>query len=249
VINEYDIRTPKFTPAEMVRLGKILAGFLPYPTPVSVHRASGPWVKDLNTSPSWNDHVIIQQKIRNLPEAADVLQSGYVAGGANKPVINDELSYDGVGDKHSEGDTIESHLGAFLGGGYGTTGHKTGVKTGQYFPGAFDPAAHTAADNLKWLRETIDSHVRFWTMQPGATVFSNLHADFRAVSGPEEFVLGTNKPWKDISVNLPEGRWDVVLYDGIAKEMRTLVKNASGRATFDSPDSRAALIHVRKSNR
>ncbi len=32
-----------------------------------------------------------------------------------------ELSYEGKGDHHSEADTIAAHLGAFLGGGYGTT--------------------------------------------------------------------------------------------------------------------------------
>ena len=77
-------------------------------------------------------------------------------GPRRRPTVNDELSYEGAGDKHSEADTIAAHLGTFLGGGYGTTGEKYGQKLGQYFWGNFDPAKHTAADNLLWLRTTID---------------------------------------------------------------------------------------------
>ena len=83
-----------------------------------------------------------------------------------KPTINDELSYEGAGDKHTEADTIAAHLGAFLGGGYGTTGEKYGQKLGQYFWGNFDAGKHAAADNLGWLRKTIDREITFWKLAP-----------------------------------------------------------------------------------
>lgn len=81
----------------------------------------------------WNDHQILQRKLRALAPAADIIQLTWRNSGGeprSTPTINDELSYQGDRDKHSEADTLESHLGAFLGGGYGTTGWKTGNKLG-----------------------------------------------------------------------------------------------------------------------
>jgi hypothetical protein len=113
LINEFDIKDPRYTTDDVKRWGALLKSFLAYPNPVSVHRSGGPWRAELNTSPSWNDHVIIQHKIRDLSEAAGRVHEGFLAGGANKPVIDDELSYEGAGDQHAEADTIESHLGPF----------------------------------------------------------------------------------------------------------------------------------------
>ena len=156
--------------------------------PVSVHRAAGPWVTKLNTTPAWNDRVIIQEKLRDLGESADAIVAGHTAGGGDKPVVNDELSYQGEGDRHSRDDTVESHLGAFLGGGYRTTGYKSANKLGQSFAGRFDAAEHTAAPHLNWLRERIDARVSFWKMTPVAlerSIFTGGRPGFRALEWPE----------------------------------------------------------------
>lgn len=250
LINEYDIRVPRFPADEVVRAGKALRSFLAYPNPVSVHRLTGRWPTALNTAPTWNDHVIIQQKLRTIAASADTVGASYRAGGADRPVVNDELSYEGAGDKHGEDDTIESHLGAFLGGGYGSTGHKSGNKLGQYFAGNFDPAGHTSADNLRWLRETIDRSVSFWRLAPvplDSSVFRNAAPGSRAMQWPgREYVLGTDSARAGITAALPPGRWAVTRHDAVA--MRTAVVNADARGTvtFDAPASRAVLFHFRR---
>jgi len=250
--NEYNIRKPSFSEKEIARFGKIIREFLPYATPLSVHvTPSILWSQKFDELPPWNDHQIIQKKIRELPRAADVIQFTWEnpngKGPRHKPTINDELSYEGRGDKHTEGDTIESHLGAFLGGGYGTTGEKPGSKTGQYFRGNFDPSEHTAADNLKWLRETIDAHITFWRMAPDRSIFSNVDSDFRGMSWADhEYLLGTNKSRRRIVAELPPGKWKVMRYDVIARKAITLSTEATGRFVFDAPDSRAVLFHFKK---
>lgn len=200
LINEYDIRKPRFDPDEIKAFGRSLRAQLAYPVPVTVHRNSGPWRPELNSSPAWNTHVNIQRKLRTLTEAADWIDRAHRDGGGDKPVIDDELSYQGEGDRHSREDTVEAHLGAFLGGGYGTTGHKTadtrkmrsedvsklvpshvvvsvgedglkkGLKLGQYFAGAFDAHTHDALEHLQWLRTVIDGQITFWKMAPLANV-------------------------------------------------------------------------------
>lgn len=247
--NEYNIRKPKFSEKQVAHFGQIIRRFLPYHTPLSVHvTPSVLWSRKFDDLPQWNDHQIIQNKLRHLPQAADVIQFTWKnpkgKSPRNKPTINDELSYQGKGDRHSEGDTIESHLGAFLGGGYGTTGEKPGSKEGQYFGGKFDPSEHTAADNLKWLREIIDEAVTFWKIAPDLSIFSNLDSDFRGMAWPDhEYVLGTNKPYRGIIANLPAGKWTVTRYDVIGKKATRLSARATGRFTFDSPDSRAVIFH------
>src|SRR5262249_46506484 len=141
---------------------------------------------------------IIQMKIRTLGPAADVMQLVWKneagKGPRQRPTVNDELSYQGAGDKHSRDDTIEAHLGAFLGGGYGTTGYKSGQKMGQYFWGKLDAAEHTAVDHLRWLRDVIDQHISFWKMAPDTSIFPTLDPDFRAMAWlGREYVLGTDK--------------------------------------------------------
>ncbi|HXG12999.1 MAG TPA: DUF5060 domain-containing protein [Gemmataceae bacterium] len=261
--NEYDIRTPRFSEEQVARFGQVLRGLLPYPTPLSVHSSGRPergektgdpgatWASRFDRLPPWNDHQIIQRKLRQLAPAADAIQFTWRnpkgKGPRNKPTINDELSYQGDGDKHTRDDTIESHLGAFLGGGYGTTGYKPGNKTGQYFWGQFDPAEHTAAEHLRWLREVIDTNITFWKMAPDDGIFPDLDPAFRAMAWPgREYVLGTDKASKGIVAELPAGSWTVTMHDVIARRSVVLSKDAAGRLTFDSPDSRAVLFHFKK---
>jgi len=250
--NEFNIKEPNYTEEQIARFGQIIKEYLPYPTPLSVHTVPRTmWPAKFDELAPWNDHQIIQKKIRNLPDAADAIQYTWRnpdgKGPRNKPTINDELSYEGKGDKHTEQDTIESHLGAFLGGGYGTTGEKLGNKLGQYFMGCFNPAEHTAADNLKYLREIIDKDVTFWKMAPETGIFSNLHPGFRGLAwAGHEYVLGTYKAHKRIVANLPAGTWTVKRYDIISKEEETLSETARGSFIFDAPDSRAVMFHFKR---
>jgi hypothetical protein len=251
ICNEYEIKDPKYGEAEIARFGQILRRHLAYPTPLSVHSTPRTlWSAKFDALPPWADHIIIQKKIRKLAPAADVIQEARAkdTGDIRKlPVLNDELSYEGRGDKHSEQDTIESHLGAFLGGGYGTTGEKPGSKLGQYFRGKFDPSQHKSADNLAWLRDQIDKNITFWRMQPDAAVFSNVADGFRSMSWKgREYLLGTNEARSAVVANLPPGTWRVVRYDAIAKQAKTLHESAGGRLTFDTPNSRAVLFHFKK---
>lgn len=250
--NEFEIRTPRYSEEQIARFGRIIGEFLPYPTPVSVHASPGPlWPRAFDELPPWSSHQIIQRKLRELHTSADVIEGIWRnpegKGPRTRPTINDELSYQGEGDKHSEGDTIESHLGAFLGGGYGTSGYKSGNKLGHYFWGKFDVSEHTAAPHLQWLREVIDREVTFWRMTPNLGIFSNLAPEFRGMAWPgREYVLGTNARREGIVARLPTGQWRVKRFDVVAKEEVTLAEEASGRFTFDAPDSRAVLFHFRR---
>jgi hypothetical protein len=178
--------------------------------------------------------------------------------GGHVPVIDDELAYEGKGDGWSEEDVIESHLGAFLGGGYGTTGHKPGNKQGHYFWGNFKASEHLAADNLGWLRRIIDENVTFWRMAPASDpdpgdnvigIFSSVHPDSRIMEWPgHEYVLGTNRASRRCRADLPAGRWQVTRYDAIGMQTEVLSTNATGGFTFDVPAPRAVLFHFRKVN-
>ena len=249
--NEFNIKTPRYTEEQVARFGRTIRGFLPYPTPLSVHAAPDQWPARFDELPPWNDHQIIQSKLRRLAPAADAIRETWdgTRGGElrEKPTIGDELSYQGEGDGHSETDTIEAHLGAFLGGGYGTTGYKPGNKIGHYFWGNFNPEEHTASDNLNWLREAIDAHVTFWRMAPDESIFENLDPAFRGLAWPgHEYVLGTDQARAGIVADLPPGTWTVRRYDVMAREVTTLSETAEGRFTFDAPDSRAVLFHFGK---
>ncbi|MCK4294892.1 MAG: DUF5060 domain-containing protein [Planctomycetes bacterium] len=252
--NEFNIKDPNYSEEQIAHFGRIIKQFLPYPTPLSVHTVPRTlWPKKFDDLPPWNDHQIIQKKIRNLPDAADAIRQTWQnpngKGPRNKPTINDELSYQGKGDKHTENDTIESHLGAFLGGGYATTGEKPGSKLGQYFRGCFNPDEHTAADNIRFLRQTIDTNITFWKMAPDRSVFSNLHPDFRAMAWPNrEYVLGTNKSHKKIVAKLPPGKWTVKRFGVVNKKQTTLGEDICGKFTFDAPNSRAVLFHFKKTD-
>lgn len=258
--NEYDIKKPLWSEFAISEFGSALKGFLPYPTPLSVHASQHPdkgpkepeqpaWATKFDALPPWNDHQIIQRKLRAIGPAADIAQltwqprNGFAR---NKPTINDELSYQGEGDQHSAADTIAAHLGTFLGGGYGSTGEKHGNKLGQYFWGKFDPAEHSAARNLAWIREQIDEHITFWKMAPDATIFPNLDSAFRAMSWPgNEYVLGTDK-MAEITAELPAGIWSIRRFNLITREALLVSPKASGKFTFTSPASRAVLFHFKQ---
>jgi hypothetical protein len=257
--NEYDIKTPRYTEAEVARFGTTIRGFLPYPTPLSVHASQYPngkagtgpaWSAKFDDLPPWHEHQILQRKIRQIGPSADVIRLTWENPGGKpreRPTVNDELSYQGDGDKHTEADTLAAHLGAFLGGGYGSTGFKSGNKLGHYFWGKFDPKEHSAAEGLRFLRETIDSHVTFWKLTPDAAIFPNLDPEFRAMAWPgREYVLGTGKAAKGVVAELPPGKWAVRRFDVIARTEAVRSEDASGRFVFDAPDSRAVLYHFKK---
>ncbi len=253
--NEFDIKRPKYTCRQIDHFGQTMRRFLPYPSPMSVHAQPRDWYTKLNTIPPWHDHVIIQKKLKKLASAADWVSRNHAIGG-NVPVIDDELAYEGAGDGWSEADVIEAHLGAFLGGGYGTTGHKPANKQGHYFWGHFKASEHHAADNLRWLRQSIDEHITFWRMAPAndanrgdhsTAIFTNTAPTFRAMAWPQrEYVLGTNTARNNIRATLPPGRWHVTCYDAIAKTATVLADDAAGSFTFDTPNSRAALFHFKR---
>ncbi|MBN1417331.1 MAG: sulfatase-like hydrolase/transferase, partial [Planctomycetes bacterium] len=251
--NEFNIKNPAYTEAEIARFGGIIRAHLPYPTPLSVH-SSPPvvWPEAFDDLPPWNDHQIVQKKLRDLGSASDVIiraWAGEDGAPRGKPTIDDELSYEGAGDKHIEADTIEAHLGAFLGGGYGSTGFKPGAKTGHYFWGGFDPAEHTSAGNLRFLRRVIDDGISFWRMAPGASIFEGLDDGFRAMAWPgNEYVLGTNRARRGIAANLPAGAWTVARHDIISEVSAVIAEKVSGRFRFDAPDSRAVLFHFKRTD-
>ena len=251
--NEFDIKKPKYSTQQIARFGRTMRRFLPHPTPMSIHAKPRDWYSDLNTTPPWHD-LIIQKKIKTLPVAADWVARNHAIGG-NVPVIDDELAYEGKGDGWSEGDVIEAHLGAFLGGGYGTTGHKPAGKQGHYFWGRFKAAEHRAADNLLWLRQQIDDRITFWKMAPMGPpassgtlgIFQNVHADSRAMAWPgREYVLGTNRARQGIKVRLPKGTWQVRRCDVMTRKGETLSVRASGAFSFDAPNQRAVLFHFKR---
>lgn len=250
--NEYDIKEPKYSEQEIARFGRILRDSLPYSTPLSVHASQNViFSGKFDALPPWRDHQIVQRKLKKLAVSADTMQSAWRGDQPheprNKPSINDELSYQGAGDGHSELDTIESHLGAFLGGGYASTGYKPGNKLGQYFIGNFDAREHTAADNLRYLRQVIDENITFRKMAPDRSIFKSLNDEFRAMAWPgQEYVLGTNKARRAQMAELPDGKWTITCYDIVSKESKTLATAATGRFTFESPESRAVLFHFKR---
>ena len=251
--NEWDIKNPHYLAEEVRRAGRILRDHLPYPTPVSIHGRPADWNRDLNARPPWHDHVILQGKIKRLAKSADFIARN-VARGGGVPVVNDELGYEGGGDKFSRDDVIEGHLGAFLGGGYATTGFKPASKRGHYFWGGFNPDEHTAARHLAWLRKAIDTRIAFWTMRPVAArkrFFEGAADSARAMASGDgrEVVLGTREAQERIVAALPPGIWRIVRYDAIAMKETVLAERGEGRFAFAAPASRAALFHFKQMGR
>lgn len=256
--NEWDIKKPKYSVGEVLEIGKEFQSCLPYPSPLSIHANQHDWPFELNTEPCWNDHIIVQNKLKTLHAAADVIWRNYWIGD-RKPVIDDELAYQGDGDGWSESDVIEAMLGAFMGGGYGSTGFKhPKTKQGHYFAGAFSAEEHTAADNLKWMRDVIEHDITFWRMEPVhysytggimSSIFRNLNDTFRVMHWPgHEYVLATNAVQNGVRAHLPRGTWRIVMYDVIAQKKTQLSENASGRFEFNTPDSRAVIFHIKKND-
>ena len=69
--NEYDIKSPNYTQAEIARLGVTIRQFLPYPTPLSVHDGSKiGWSGRFDTLPAWADHQIIRRRLRWIRPAS-----------------------------------------------------------------------------------------------------------------------------------------------------------------------------------
>jgi hypothetical protein len=200
----------------------------------------------------------LQNKLKTLYAAADFAVKNYWIGGGSMPLINDELAYEGEGDGWSEADVIESHLGAFLGASYGSTGYKSGNKEGHYFAGNFKASEHTAADNLAYLRKVIDENITFWYMEPvhysytggnSTSIFRNIKDTFRALQWKDnEYVLGTNQAHQDIEARLPAGKWQVKMFDIVAKKEEVMATETEGKFTFDVPNSRAMLVHFKKLN-
>lgn len=233
---------------EVIDLGQRLQRWLPYPTPVSKHDP-GRWDPELITDPQWFDHVTVFAKRRTLPEAADFIRRNHRVV-SDAPVINDEQSYEGAGDDHTTTDTIAAHVGAFVGGGYGTTGYKSEYKESQYFWGGFDPAEHQSAEHLRWLRTAIDDRVRFWRLESTEVnvAFDQADDGWRALASEagDEYVLGTNSRRTDVRARLGAGQWQVTLLDPIAMASTELDREASGEFRFDTPESSAALFHFRR---
>ncbi|MBN2634102.1 MAG: DUF5060 domain-containing protein [Bacteroidales bacterium] len=250
--NEFDIKEPSFTPDQIIAFGESLQTFLPYPTPVSVHSVRF-WTRALNSSfPSWFDHVIFQSKLKKSDQSADHTGINFVIGGENKPVIDDELAYEGAGDDWSEEDVIEAFLGAFAGGGYASTGHKPANKEGHYFSGNFRPEEHKAADNLLWFREAVDSDIRFWKMEPvpvvsNDNIFSERFDSRLRILGlkDEEYVLAGSFQGR-VTAMLPEGRWRITSYDLISMQKKVVTEKAEGRFEISLSKSRAQMFHFKK---
>lgn len=255
--NEYNIRDPRFMAAEIRDLGIQLRDLLAYPTPISVHPNQRDWDPDLQSGKEWNDHIIFQNKIKYIWMAADKVDLNHYKG-AGKPVIDDELAYQGEGDGWLQEDVLEAFLGAFLGGGYGSTGYKTGHKLGQYFAGHFDATQHSTSDNLLWFRQQIDAGIEFWNMQPSTVFYTNkdgirldifrhVDYDFRLLKEDgKAYVLGAAGPRKNILAQLPEGNWDIVLYDLVAMSTRDLGSGISGEFAFDLPGTRALFVVLKR---
>ncbi len=253
IVNEWDIKELPFKADQIKNFAKIIRSFMAYPNPLSVHSSSKKvnyiWPVSLNNNPAWNSHVINQAKLKKISSAADNAEASYIAGGANKPAINDELGYQGEGDKFSEADVIEGHLGVFIGGGYGSTSHKSGNKLGQYFAGNFNAETHSASDNLLWLRQNIDQNITFWRMAPiviNKSIFDAANKSFKAMQWEEqEYVLATDTSG-EITAKLPAGKWEVTRFEAISKVKTNLSSTASGSFKFEAPASRAVLFLFKK---
>lgn len=256
--NEYNILQPSYTSEQIVGFGRKMAALRPYPTPLSVHANQQDWDPQLNTVSNWNDHAIIQNKLKRVDMAADVTELNYWKAGGLMPVINDELAYEGAGDNWSEDEVLMAFLGTFLGGGYGSTGDKPGRKLGSYFAGNFSAESHRSSDNLRWLRQVIEEEIGFWDMQPftvfftysntvGLDIFRNVGYQSRLLYRPrEEYVFGGSGAQEGIVARLPAGKWEVNLYDLQKMEKMVLTREVEGNFTFDLPDAPAAFVHFRK---
>lgn len=246
--NEWNIKQPRYSAKEIIRVGRFLRDTLPYPTPISVHANSGNW--NWKLTGDWHDHTIIQWKLKQVDQAADAANHNVERGGG-KPVLNDENAYEGQGDRFSELDVIEGCLGTVMGGGYPTTGEKHGRKLGQYFWGGFDADVHRASDNLHWLRRYLDTSVDFWRLKPlplGKSPFTSAPENARVLADQgREYLLGANwEGGKSLEIELPPGKWLVRYVNLTEPSTVTRAICAEGHFDFKPAPIRAGLVHLRR---
>lgn len=237
--NEYDLYGTRYTPAQIAGLGARLQRYLPYRNPVSVHGAAHVW--DPALGGGWNTHATMQNKIATLDAAADLVAQNYRAAGGDRPSIDDELGYQG---ELPESAIIAGHVGAFLGGGYGTTAMKPGEKVGQYFWGHFDAAQHSASAHLRFVREVIDRDIAFWKLAPApaSALLTNAPPGARLLASSDGvYVLGTAAA-ATLTARL-QGSYRVVQYDAAALRSTVLSEAATGLYTFRVPAGAAALTY------
>lgn len=229
--------------------GQKIEALMAYPNPVSTHATRG-W--DANLNGTWCTHSIRQGKLpshlSDMYKCADAIVTDYNAIGGNKPGINDENGYDP--NESSEQDVLEGMVGSFAGGGYGSTGHKTGDKAGGYFWGytsqGWTADNHPSADNLGWMKDIINTNITFWKMKPikpaSGNFFANANANFRALEWTgQQYVLVSDAAQSGISVTLPAGSWSIYQYNIISKSTSTLGTSKTGSFSFSTPSSRACI--------
>ena len=234
--------------ADQVAKGNLMRSLLAYPVPISTHATRG-WDQALNGA--WHSHTIRQGKLplhlADLAACADAMLQDWNDGG-RKPGINDENGYDPG--ESSEAEVLEGILGSFAGGGYGSTGHKTGSRQGGYFWGfrsqGWTIAQHPSADNLGWMRARIEQHLAFWRLSPrgapAASIFANAPGGFRVLAADgAQYVLCSNSAASGIVANLPDGTWSVRRCDVAAKSDVQLAAAAKGAYVFATPASRACM--------
>lgn len=246
--NEFNTKKPTFTPAEISALGQTLRRFLAYPTPLSVHGDTGNWKPALNTTPAWHDHAITQLKNYTLAGQARHLRRNFALAGSDRPVFNDEAAYEGAGDRVSEVQAITALLGVFAGGGYPSTGYKNAKPIGQYFWGHFDPAEHTSADNLRWLRTQIDT-LPFWRLspQPDLAPFTAAPPGSVVLAEPDwHYLLFTPAgPASEFTLTLPTATtWHHTRWDPLAQTATEQPTITGGTLTLAVPASSGPLVHV-----
>ncbi len=231
-------------PDHQKQVGEQMHKLLAYPTPLSTHPVRQ-WEPALNGG--WNTHAIIQMRAKKIGEAArDIINTTRSAN--HKPCVNDEIGYQGAAETMERDDVLEAHLGAFLGGGYATSGEKKENKVGQYFFGGFNVREHTVSVNLKFMADYINKKISFWKLAPGGhEIFNNLPEEFVVLGDRSaEFVIGTNRAVNNLVAHLPVGTWQITAVDLVAMKKKFLGKKIKGDFVFDSSSSRAGMIHFKR---
>jgi len=241
--NEWDIKGA-LTSDQAKTMGQQLRKYIPYGNPLSIHPNSQTgWNTALNTTPAWNDHKIAQLKTKILYSAADNTILNYKRTPVGMPSINDENGYEGSGDGYTGDDVIEGITGSFSGGGFGSTAYKPAKGEGQYYKGNFNATEHSASDNLKWMRETIDAHIEFWKLEPiaiSSSIFSGGSTNFRALQETgKQYVLCSNSA-KTFNITLPAGTWTLKQINSISKTITTTT-DLSGEYSLTTPSSRSCI--------
>lgn len=242
-----EMRGTAYPPEEVVALGRQLQDMLPYPTPLTVHVNA--WERGLNSDPPWYTHMAPWSKETTIAAAADdVIEQR--RRGARLPIVNDEQSYQGEGDGHSEEDNVAAHVGALVGGAYASGGEKPGWGRGQYRNGDFDADTHSAADNLAWVAGQVNEHVQFWRLRPLDDVdgVDGLEDSDRVLGQPgREYVIATGGA-RDLQIDLPAGQWTVRRLDAMAMTDEVVEEGASGSLQVATADSVAGLLHLARTS-